>query len=102
MNYLTYYLNLEQLNSNEYYNEIQQIRNKTLKKGLRDSEIYLNNFMTFIVENKIENLRSKEEYFIELLLIGIFIREYKDNARVFKNNSNIIFLILSNMRKKNY
>lgn len=100
MNYLTYCLNLEQLNSNEYYNEIQQISNKTLKKGLRGSEIYLNNFMTFIAENKIENLRSKEEYFIELLLIGIFIGEYKDNARAFKNNSNKIFLILNNMRKK--
>lgn len=102
MNYLTYCLNLEHLNSNGYYNEIQQISNKILKKGLPDSSVYLNDFMEFIVDNKIENLRSKEEYFIELLLIGIFIGEYKDNARAFKNKSNRIFLILNNFRKKGW
>lgn len=102
MNYLTYCLNLEHLNSNEYYNEIQEISNKILKKGLPDSVVYLNDFMAFIVDNKIENLRSKEEYFIELLLIGIFIGEYKDNARAFKNKSNKIFLILNNIRKKGW
>lgn len=48
MNYLTYSLNLEQLTSNEYYNEIQQISNNILRKCPLDSEIYLNNLMAYI------------------------------------------------------
>ncbi|BCZ47897.1 hypothetical protein psyc5s11_39640 [Clostridium gelidum] len=100
MSYLTYSLNLEQLNSDKYYNQVAQISNKILKKGILDSEEYLNDFMNFINDNEIENLRSKEEYFIELLLIGVVIEQYKGNARAFKNNLTKVFRGLNNIREK--
>lgn len=102
MNYLTYSLSLEKLNSNEYYNEVKKISNKILSRGILDSKEYLNDFMNFINANKIENLRSIEEYFIELLLIGVVSGEYINKARALKNTPKKVFFILNNIRQVEY
>ncbi|EKQ57134.1 MULTISPECIES: DUF116 domain-containing protein [unclassified Clostridium] len=100
MNLFTYSLELEYGNSKRYYDEIETLSYRILQKGLMQSDNYLIDFMKFIKASKIEILRTKEEYFIELLLIGIFIEEYKDHARAFRNMPGKIFLILNNLRKK--
>jgi hypothetical protein len=102
MNYFTYSLTLDASNSNNYYKEAKQLSNKILKKWSVNSDTYLNDFMKCITDNKIEDLRSEEEYFMELLLIGLIVEEYRDNSRVFKSVSNKGFLILNNLRKIKY
>ena len=56
--------------------------------------------MHFIENNKIENLRTRQEYFIELLLIGVVLKEYINNARAFKVITRGVFSFLNKLRIK--
>ena len=74
MNYLTYSLKLDNEDSDEYYKIVSKISKDFTGKCLRDTEDLLKDFMYFIENNEIENLRTREEYFIELLLIGVVLK----------------------------
>lgn len=100
MNYLTYSLKLDNKNSDEYYKVISKISKEFAEKGLEDTEEILKDFMCFIEKSEIENIRSKEEYFIELLLIGVMLKEYINNARAFKVITRGFFSGLNKLRIK--
>lgn len=101
MEELIYTLTSKENDSDKYYNIIKEVC-----KGVKDLIIkwgdhYINDFMKFIKSNDIEKLRSKEEYSIEFMLIGVFIQEYVDNGRAFKNIPITPFNFLNNLRNKN-
>jgi len=100
MEYLTYSLKLENTDSDEYYKLVSQISKDFTEKGLRDTLDIIEEFMCFIEKNKIENIRSKEEYFIELVLIGLVIKEYTSNARAFRVITRGAFSCLNKLRIK--
>ncbi|PRR79790.1 DUF116 domain-containing protein [Clostridium vincentii] len=100
MNYLTYSLKLDNEDSNEYYELVSKISKDFTGKCLRDTGDILKDFMCFIENNEIENLRTREEYFIELLLIGVVIKEYINNARAFKVITRGVFSFLNKLRMK--
>lgn len=100
MNYLTYSLKLDNENSDEYYKIVSKISKDFTGKCLRDTEDLLKDFMHFIENNEIENLRTREEYFIELLLIGVVLKEYINNARAFKVITRGAFSFLNKLRMK--
>lgn len=54
--------------------------------------------MKYIEDNKIESLRSSEEYSIEILLIGVLMLEYMDNGRAFMNKSVHLYVSLNELR----
>ncbi|HEY5523934.1 MAG TPA: hypothetical protein VIK26_01210, partial [Clostridium sp.] len=100
MNYLTYSLKLDNEDSDEYYKIVSKISKDFTGKCLRDTEDLLKDFMYFIENNEIENLRTREEYFIELLLIGVVLKEYINNARAFKVITRGVFSFLNKLRIK--
>ena len=100
MNYLTYSLKLDNEDSDEYYKIVSKISKDFTGKCLRDTEDLLKDFMYFIENNEIENLRTREEYFIELLLIGVVLKEYINNARAFKVITRGVFSFLNKLRMK--
>lgn len=100
MNYLTYSLKLDNEDSDEYYKLASKISKDFTEKCLRDTGDILKDFMYFIENNNIENLRTREEYFIELLLIGVVLKEYINNARAFKVVTRGIFSFLNKLRMK--
>ncbi len=99
MNRVTYSLRNGDSNSNLYYRKIESLSNKIINYVLTYSSKYLEDFMDFIVTNKIEYVRTKEEYSIEVLLIGVILEEYLSYGRGFENNtSNNVFNILNTIR----
>ncbi|MEF9991981.1 MAG: hypothetical protein RRZ84_05280 [Romboutsia sp.] len=100
MNCITYSLTLDQDNSDEYYDKVKDISSIVKEKFLFGGNDYLNDFMQFIVSENLEILRSKEEYGLELLLIGVLFEEYIDNIRNLKFFTGEIFIILNKLREK--
>lgn len=100
MNCTTYSLKLDQENSDDYYNIVRDVSIKIKEKILFGGNDYLNDFMQFIVSENIELLRSKEEYGLELLLIGVMLEEYIDNVRCFKVMTKGIFVGLNKLRDR--
>lgn len=99
MSFKTYSLKLENKSSIDYYEDSKVAKDLFMNKVSNKCSEFINEFMMFIESNKIEKLRSREEYLIEIILIGIFLNEYIDNARAFKYKFNCIFTTLNNMRK---
>lgn len=60
-------------------------------------EDFLADYMRYIEEHKIESLRSREEYSIEILLIGVLMLEYMDNGRAFMNKSVHLYVSLKGL-----
>lgn len=86
--------------SKEYYIIIKKV-SKDMKEYLNiNCEDIVSEFMEFIKMNNIETLRSKEEYGIEVILIGVMWNEYISNA--IKNKRVPISLCnkLSDLRNK--
>ena len=100
MEELTYAFDFKDSNSSEGNNKIQ-ISCQIIKERITLwGGHYIKEFMTFIKENKIETLRTKEEYSIEFMLIGVLMQEYVDNARAFKNIPVTPIILLNNIRNK--
>jgi hypothetical protein len=82
--------------------KVEDLRAKIISNVLDLSECYLNDFTTFIGEHKLEKIRSKEEYAIEILLIGVLIKEYLQNGYAFRYCPKSVFTILNKLRKNDY
>ena len=97
----TYSLRLEgEFDSDSYYREIL-IPSEEVKEMLRENvKEYVEAFMEFIKANKIESLRTFEEYGLELLMIGVLFNEYIDNARAFTSLKKMPFNYLNKQRVK--
>ncbi len=102
MNYITYSLISKDINSNQYYTRVEKLSGKIIKSVLSSSEEYLNEFITFIEKYELEKVRSKEEYGIEVLLIGVLIKEYLQNGFAFRYSSKNVFKVLNKLRKNDF
>lgn len=58
MDYITYSLNNNNINSNLYYEKAEFINNKVIENIIKSNKLYIDDFMKFIKENKIEYIRS--------------------------------------------
>lgn len=67
-----------------YYKDVSSICDKVIDMISNLGKDYIEEFMQYIESEKIERLRSYEEYCIEFLLLGVLFIEYIDNARAFK------------------
>ena len=84
---VTYDLKGKEKNSKKYYETAREISKKIVRNIMITGEDFLSDYMKYIEDNKIESLRSSEEYSIEILLIGVLMLEYMDNGRAFMNKS---------------
>lgn len=77
---ITYSLIEQEVNSDNYYREIYDFTDKVISKGEIILGSIVEEFINYIKLNNIEVLRSKEEYQLELLTLGILWQLYSDDA----------------------
>lgn len=99
MSCITYSLKGNNIDSDEYYSIVENISNKIISNIVYKSREILDSYKKFIYEEWVEEVRSDEEYAIEILYIGIVIEEYIDYAKAFKEKSLTPYNILNSIRK---
>lgn len=87
-------------NSDQYYETAKGISQKIIRSCLNHTSTYIETFSKFISEKQIETLRSPEEYGIEILLIGVMLKEYAAYAQAFKGRNLWSFKQLNQLREK--
>ena len=100
MKEITYLLCKNNDNSNKYYEIVSAFTDEVVKNINNISGKYINEFMKYIYENKIENLRSKPEYILEILMLGVFWENYINKALCLKKIPKYILIKLAYLRKR--
>ncbi len=67
-------------NSDEFYRKAEQAADLCQQKLKPMCKALLQKFTSHIVSDNIEALRTEDEYFIELIIAGIFIKRYLQSA----------------------
>ncbi|WP_406542056.1 hypothetical protein [Clostridium ljungdahlii] len=97
-NCITYFLRDESKNSNEYYRCISNFSNEVIEKIEIEANNIIENFINFIKNNSIEELRSREEYELEFLIIGVLWKTYIAKALNADRLSLNLLKLLFNLR----
>ena len=100
MSSITYSLKGGQATSNNYYEKAERLSNKVILDVSQNGKKYLQDFMEYIGKNKVEELRTKEEYAVELLFIGVILMEYSEYAYGFNHKWSGVFKGLNSLRNK--
>ena len=79
-NCITYLLTDQSKNSNEYYMCISNFSNEVLEKIEIEANNIIEDFIHFVKNNNIEEARSREEYELEFLIIGVLWKTYITRA----------------------
>lgn len=100
MKYVTYNLKVGDSNSDVYYEEISLISKRIKELILKSGNRYLEDFMKYIRENSIEALRTKDEYAIEFIMIGVMLSEYGQYGNILTKGLSGVFRFLNKLREK--
>ena len=100
MSSITYSLKGGQATSNNYYEKAERLSKKVILDVFQNGKEYLQDFMEYIGKNKVEALRTKEEYGVELLFIGVILMEYSEYAYGFNPKWSGFFKWLNSLRNK--
>lgn len=100
MKYVTYNLKIEDSNSDIYYEKISRISTRIKELILKSGNIYLEDFIRYIRENSIEALRTKDEYAIEFIMIGVMLSEYGQYGYILTKGLSGVFNFLNKLREK--
>lgn len=97
----TYNIKVNNINSDMYYKKISAVSKRVKKVILDKGNKYLSDFMEYVEKNKIEELRTKDEYAIEFLMIGVMLNEYSYYGHTLTKKTYVLFSFLNKLRKKN-
>lgn len=97
---VTYSLKLNHTNSEEYYHEVRRFTDELLQKTDESITPIVNEYIEYINEFKLEDVREKEEYVFELLSFGILWRTYASTALTVKHAPFITLAKMGEWRKK--
>ncbi len=97
---LTYTLNNFQGNPDSFYADLSSFTDSILSNPDFETECYVNDFRAFIKKERIETLRSQNEYIVEFLMIGIYWQNYSGNASETGNIAKNLLKVLYKQRKK--
>lgn len=95
----TYFLCGKNKNSNGYYKKVKMFKIEVIDYTTKLLGTAVDDFENFIAENKIEEIRSKEEYIFELLTMGVLWNNYIKNSVNLSRMGEKILLKLYAMRK---
>ena len=101
MEVITYSLRNNSGASDNYYNDISLFTDKVLLKSRASIQRVVDEYFEYIKKNKIEILRTKEEYLFDLINLGTLLRIYCGQACNLKNFEYFILNHLYNIRTKN-
>jgi uncharacterized protein len=93
-NYVTYSLSLSDDNSEQYYNRIRIFTDEVLAKAHESLLKYVIDFTDFLKNYNLEEIRSNDEYILELISFGLLWNSYGSTAL---SISSAPFLTLSRM-----
>lgn len=99
MKEITYSLYEKNYNSNLFYNRLSNFTDDIKKDIDYFCGNYIKDFMNYLDKNHIEVTRTKAEYYLEILMIGVLWKSYINraiNLRIIPKN---ILIILSYLRK---
>lgn len=96
---ITYSLIENDINSDQYYKDIAVFSTKVLENGEKTLGKILNNYIDYIKNNNLEKVRSKEEYLLEILNLGVLWQIYSDDASELLELPKIILNELVELRK---
>jgi hypothetical protein len=96
---ITYSLLGQNINSNQYYRDVKILADETLVYGEKKYKQLIDDFRICIRANNFEALRSREEYILEALIIGVLWNVYSSNAKLLTKINEKILVKLVNLRK---
>ncbi|WP_368488716.1 DUF116 domain-containing protein [Clostridium sp. BJN0013] len=79
-NYITYNLRDKLKDSDEYYKFIPDFSEQVLQKIKIKANNIIDDFRAYIIDFNIEQLRSREEYQLEVLIIGVLWNVYSEKS----------------------
>ena len=99
MEYLPYNLKGNNITSDKFYKDIKVISKNMKIELLSKGNGYLEDFMKYVLDKNIEQVRSKEEYGMELLLLGVLLKEYSQYGGVLSRSMALPLSILNSARQ---
>lgn len=87
--------------SDEFYDNLNKAALEMVSYFIEKDKSFIDDFMTYIKDKRLEKLRSFNEYAIEFLMIGVFLKDYYENASAFKNKLLLPFQYYNYKRIKN-
>ena len=100
MEKITYFLCESNESSTEFYKKNLNFSKKVLNKLEGNFSNDINDYMNYINKNNMEQLRSKSEYLLEILMIGVFWKEHVKKAISLSKIPRNILIKLSTLREK--
>ncbi len=97
---VTYSLKLSRTNTEEYYSDVRRFTDEVLLKTEESVTSIVNEYINYINKFKLEDVREKEEYILELLSFGILWRTYANQALSVKHAPFITLSKMGEWRKK--
>lgn len=85
-----------------YYEDISKFADEVMSVMDVNFGDIIRPFMDYVIQNGFENIRSKEEYELELLAIGVLWREYINKAVVLKDSSSRLLSWFAEKRKNGF
>jgi len=86
--------------SSQYYADIAGFTEEFLRQKISDSETLLSDYIDFLRKGSKEDLRTKEEYFLDILLFGLYYRLYLKYASGLHLSSYLLIKLLVSVRKR--
>lgn len=100
MKIVTYSLEPGGNKGDQYYQVIDQFADTVLREARSMLGPIIVKFTQFISAQEIEDLRSAEEYYLELMTLGVLWLRYSDDAAVLNQVSGSIFAGLVELRER--
>ena len=100
MEKITYFLCESNESYTEFYKKNLNFSKKVLNKLEGNFSNDINDYMNYINKNNMEQLRSKSEYLLEILMIGVFWKEHVNKAISLSKIPRNILIKLSTLREK--
>jgi hypothetical protein len=97
---ITYSLSGYRENSSGFYTSLSDFTDLIISNLNPETERVITDFSYFVEENKVENLRSRNEYLVEILMIGVYWNNYSANAQETGLLSKKLLKALYKQRKK--
>ena len=96
---VTYNLLVNNSDSDAFYRDLRMFTNIVLDEADYNLSTYLNDYYLYIQKTQPENPRSRNEYLLELIMIGIFWRNYIHKAEKTAYLSKVVLQKLYKVRK---
>jgi ubiquinone/menaquinone biosynthesis C-methylase UbiE len=98
---ITYTLRNNQENSNSFYRDLTLFTTEVLRVAESLAGQVLDSYRSHVTDNSRDKLRSREEYILELLMLGVLWQVYSGDALELEEMPCLVLTGLTEMRRNN-